>query len=108
MRGEGKRAWDPSMPVRLVGQSIDMHPGRGRLAGKPLPTAAAVAVCDRDLEAVGRKPARMIVVLVAIATTTAGTSDRDLSGFEIAHNGIRAGIRRRRVLADVRDVASVR
>src|SRR5439155_19464411 len=102
MRGEGKRAWDPSMPVRLVGQSIDVHPGCGRLAGEPLPTATAVAVCDGDLEAVGRKPARMIVVLVAIAATTAGTSDRDLSGLEIAHNGIRAGIRRRRVLADVR------
>ena len=63
---------------------------------------------DSDLEAVGREPARVVEVFIAIASATSRTPDHDFSGPEIAHDSIGAGIRGRGILSDVSEVASIR
>src|SRR5438477_5812525 len=101
------RALDRSMPVRLVAESVDMHPTCRRFARESLPNAAGVAMGDGDLEAVGREPARVIEIFVAVAAAAARTSHDDRSRPQIADDAIGPRIRRRRVLANIREVATV-
>src|SRR6185436_12601720 len=105
--GGEKRASDPSMPIGLVGEGIDVDATRRRFAGESLPTAAAVSMRDRYLEAVGREPAGVIVVLVAVAPSAAGPLHHDRSGAELAHDSVRPGVGGRGVLAHISDVSAV-
>src|SRR3954467_7737708 len=101
------RESDPSMPVRLVAQRVDVNPARRSLARESLPPAAGVFVRDRDLEAVRREPACMVEIFVAIAAAATGAFHDNLATFQIAHDPVSPGIRWRRVFADVRNVPSV-
>src|ERR1700736_2495409 len=95
------------MPVRLVGEGIDVDPPRRRLSGDSLPAALGVRVRDGDLKAVGWKPPRVIEVFIAIAAAAAGAFGDNLSICEVAYDGVGPGILGSRVLTDVGDVVPV-
>jgi hypothetical protein len=96
------------MPIRLVAERVNVNPARGRLAGQSLPPPAAVAVRDGDLEAVGREPAGVIEVFIAIASAASRTLHHYRAALEIAHDSVGAGIGGRSILADVSEEAPIR
>ena len=68
------------MPVRLVGERVDVDATRSDDARQPLPPAITVGVRYRDLKAVWWKPSRVIQIVVAIASTSAWPFRDNLTG----------------------------
>src|ERR1700674_4309391 len=95
------------MPVRLVCECVDVDPPRRRFSGDALPPTLRIRMSDSDLKAIGRKPSRVIEVLVAVAASATWTLRHDVSAREVADDGVRPGIFGSRVLTDIRDVAPV-